>query len=145
MTAVFRERYIDVMEPQRVTADGRQSMDAAPGRNGPGADDTDVMPVKRSCNAGQRLIGQRASRRWHSHRREGLVTSTKKEVSFIVAPDARLQEGTRKLEASDLTGAVGRHATVRYSMDGAVKTAHEVSVEAQQAARSGAKEGSRKL
>lgn len=50
------------------------------------------------------------------------------EVSFVLASDATIREGSTTLAAADLAKAVGRHARVRYTGSGAARTAEQVIV-----------------
>jgi phage baseplate assembly protein gpV len=50
------------------------------------------------------------------------------EVSFVLAPSAKVREGSKTLAAADLARAVGKHARVRYTGAGATRTAEQVIV-----------------
>jgi len=51
------------------------------------------------------------------------------EMTFTLGADARLMQGTKTLQASDLTGDVGRRVKVRYTLDGATKVADRIEVQ----------------
>jgi hypothetical protein len=59
----------------------------------------------------------------------------KQEVSFVLASDATIREGSTRLAAADLAKAVGQHARVRYTGSGATRTAEQVIVSAGSMAR----------
>ena len=51
------------------------------------------------------------------------------EMTFTLGADARLMHGTKTLQASDLTGDVGRRVKIRYTLDGATKVADRIEVQ----------------
>jgi hypothetical protein len=50
------------------------------------------------------------------------------EMTFTLAPDARLMQGKKALQPTDLTGDVGRHVKIRYTTNGANKVADRINV-----------------
>lgn len=57
-----------------------------------------------------------------------VVTHGQRQVTFVLAPDARLLQGARTVSVADLGGDVGREVRVRYTMQGAQRLADQVSV-----------------
>jgi hypothetical protein len=60
------------------------------------------------------------------------------EMTFALAPDAQLTQGHKTLQASDLSGDIGRTVKVRYVAAGTIRTADRISV-AESAAKTAAK------
>ena len=51
------------------------------------------------------------------------------EMTFTLGADARLMQGTKTLQASDMTGDIGRRVRVRYTLDGSTKVADRIEVQ----------------
>lgn len=51
------------------------------------------------------------------------------EMTFTLGADARLMQGTKTLQASDLTADAGRRVRIRYTLDGATKVADRIEVQ----------------
>ena len=51
------------------------------------------------------------------------------EMTFTLGADARLMQGAKTLQASELTGDVGRRVRIRYTLDGANKVADRIEVQ----------------
>ena len=51
------------------------------------------------------------------------------EMTFALGTEARLMEGKKTLQTSDLTGDIGRRVKVRYTMSGATRLADRIEVQ----------------
>ena len=52
------------------------------------------------------------------------------EMTFALATDEHLMQGTKTLQPADLAGDIGHRVKVRYTLDGATKRADRIEVQA---------------
>lgn len=51
-----------------------------------------------------------------------------RDMTFVVAPDAKVTQGTKSLAVGDLSQDVGQHIKIEYKMDGSTKMADRVEL-----------------
>ena len=59
-----------------------------------------------------------------------VVNQGKHEMTFVLGPDAKLMEGKKVLQQSDLSSDIGRRVKVRYTANGTSKIADRIEIEA---------------